>query len=133
MQNSSVLTTGATRKTTRFSVRDAKYDAAGAIPQGVLVESFYGLTRALPCTFSTTLIAMVMFRAQGCEIAIASKNKSYRPRYHRHPSIGNCDLHSDKSIARDLTPVDAGSWRANRGYGTCPGPLRDHAHRWPHS
>jgi len=31
MQNPSVLTTRATRKTTRFSVRDAKYNAAGAM------------------------------------------------------------------------------------------------------
>jgi hypothetical protein len=31
MQNPSVLATRATRKTTRFSVRDAKYNAAGAM------------------------------------------------------------------------------------------------------
>jgi hypothetical protein len=31
MQNPSVLPTRATRKTTRFSVRDAKYNAAGAM------------------------------------------------------------------------------------------------------
>jgi hypothetical protein len=31
MQNPGVLTTRATRKTIRFSVRDAKYNAAGAM------------------------------------------------------------------------------------------------------
>ena len=31
MQNPSVLATRATRKTTRFGVRDAKYNAAGAM------------------------------------------------------------------------------------------------------
>jgi hypothetical protein len=31
LQNPSVLATRATRKTTRFSVRDAKYNAAGAM------------------------------------------------------------------------------------------------------
>jgi hypothetical protein len=31
MQNPGVSTTRATRKTTRFSVRDAKYNAAGAM------------------------------------------------------------------------------------------------------